>query len=1307
MAITINVNGVNVGGGKQQPPQQPPVSQTPPSNAAPQPAQPVQQPTQTAHQQQSPSVSNQQPTQPVPATQPTQVQQSSQQQQTTTNQQTNTAQPAQQQTSAPSQPQTPQQNTTPMPSESTRRMTDSDDKRDSRLANTPAPSERVVYKRPDFQQYATSGTKDTNEVIPASDRMVSDIRSEISRRGIILVPGTANYSTMLGTLQQQQRNNVMGQLENQYNTRISDITTRKDSLIQEINARIEAARKSELSQNSDPTKEDEINERYDKRLAKETNAANKYFQREFDTEETRYQSLIAEAEQRLAEAMQRITASHTAAQPQSDNATQANVDTGQSNQPTVIPYQRPDFQQYAPTTTAPAVTTLPSSDRIVNDIMAEISQRGIQLVPNTPNYDQLLDNLQQQQRDSIVGQEDKQYNSRMADIDQRRDGLMEEIMSRLEASRQSELATTQNPVERKRINDEYDRLADSEEQHASRFFQDEYDTEEKRHASEVEEAEQRLAEAMQRITASISNQQTQGQQPQPTPQHNNNGGGNNGNGNNPPPNPPQPIKYQRPDFSQYAPTGQQAVNNPLPTSDRMVNDIRAEISRRGIILVPGTQNFSTMLNTLQQNQRTNVMGAINNQYDNRVADIDKRDAALYTEIKARLEASRNSELAGTTDPIAIKNINDRYDRLEERERRKAGQFFAGEYTAAEQQRDSQTAEAEQRLTEALQRLTEELSQGNKDSYLNQLRDKYKTAIWRRDNADTEDGVREASREAAKIQERMQRAMSGSVLSPFALRGITTGAGMAMMGLNGTFNYLHQSDDMAWNLGIEQASSVLNGNAFNAIRQRNQREIAMNDAIGSTVGGVVGTGLGLWGGAALGGKIGTVGGGWGAIIGAIVGAIGGALGSTIGKEVTYYGWNRPKLRENAQVQAADLWRQEEQRIMQLNDLAMLTRGNNNGVQWTRNWYINQAQDPLMKGLMSVGSPDGRARFGNEMKPTVDAYDVFNPYNPKLDLYDLGYTSPEFAQKAAQRIKQRGFVDLDSVNNALYADALERVFSMNSGALGQLSAYDRFTRYDSRERKRVKNNANQDFADLAVTLDALGTTGMRNGAWARSDEFAGYMTQLQGSQRSTFLTVDNERAGRQIATGQRIFGDKFGAEAMQGIEAVNRQVQNPGGGFQQTLLYDVIQELFPETRGRIDLIEQAQYDPDKQNRIQTALAKRVESIYGGVDTTAGYLAMQSVYGIQNPNILLPIAKQMTNGGLEAQKLKKADQEELVKPITEGGYTPEVTKHLNIAADNQMAILLNQMENMVAISRDLLRVLKEDTNKTLDEAVKKIGS
>lgn len=747
-------------------------------------------------------------------------------------------------------------------------------------------------------------------------------------------------------------------------------------------------------------------------------------------------------------------------------------------------------------------------------------------------------------------------------------------------------------------------------------------------------------------------------------------------------------QYQPPSSTSSTPTGG-AGSSALPSSDAILQDIRREIASRGVMLVPGTSNFSQMMNSIRMQQRNVLAGNIDTGIESQRRDIEAQRRAAITEVSGRVEAAKHEALLKEHDPIRQAQIIDKYDSALFRELRGVDRDFDGRLGELSERAKSEKADVEERLTDAIQRLTEELSQGNKDSYLNNLREKYREAEFRRDNALTEEEAKEASREASKIQERIQRTMEGGVSTRFN-RGAAGIASLAMMGINTAFDYFHRQDDINWNLGINQASSILSGNAFNAIRQRNQMEIAQTEALASGVGSVVGGGLGLWGGMALGAKAGSFGGVGGAILGAILGAVGGYAGSTAGKEIAYYGFNRPKLRENAQASAADLWRQEEQRMLQFNELAMLTRGENPYMQFTRNWYINQSQDPLLKGLMN-------GQFGNQTAPIVDAQNAFNQYNSGLDLYDLGYTSPEFAQKAAQRIKQRGFVGIDSISNALYADALERIFSMSAGALGQLSAYDRFGR----------NNANQDFANLAVTLAGLGTTGMQEGAWARSDEFAGYMSQLQSSQRGTFLTVDNARAARQIATGQAIFGDKFGTEAMQGIQAINTQVQKPGQGFTRTLLYDVIQELYPDTRGDLRKIQMAMYDPSKQNAIQKAFAKRIASIYGSPDTTTGFLAFKEIYGIENPNVLNPLAKQMLGGGLEAVGLKSADQGGLVTPITQGGYSPDVTKKLNIAADAQMSLLLNNSEQMVKIATDLLRVLSEDTNKTLEKAVEKLGN
>ena len=755
-----------------------------------------------------------------------------------------------------------------------------------------------------------------------------------------------------------------------------------------------------------------------------------------------------------------------------------------------------------------------------------------------------------------------------------------------------------------------------------------------------------------------------------------------------PQQPQQPIRYQRPDFNQFS-TGKYtgATDSVLPTSERMVNDVRAEISRRGIILVPGTQNFSTMLNTLRQNQQTANANSINQRFDDYTLDVGIRYDSAVNEIKRRIEESRQSELAGITDPTIISAVNKKWDKKFDYERERLSSRFDDEMSAASQERDSQIIESENRLAEAMQRLTEELSQGNKDSYLNNLRDKYKEQIWRRDNAGTEEEVREASREAAKIQERMQRGMTPGA-SPALSKWLGV-AGTVLTTAMATGVNLDRIGIQQDYVGFDMASSILNGNAFSAIRQENALKKQNNAAIYG--------GAGAIGGALAGAAIGSAFGGVGAIPGYAIGAIvGGLIGTGAGTVGTHIA-NREMMIEDERTRVAELWKQEESRMMAFNDLVMLTRGkfgNPNDIEGVRNSYIlkSGAREWMSPDEDGAGIAEIAAGGGAIVNSIVSGHPNIWRQSSGLDIYDLGYTAPEFAQQLAKRIKQRGFAGAYYEENALYADALERVFSMNSGTLGQLSAYDRFR----------PNNANQDFANLAVTLDALKTTGMRNGQWARSDEFAGYMTQLQQGQRSTFLTVDNARAGRQIATGQAIFGDRFGSEVMQSIQQINNTIQNPKGGFAQTLLYDVVQELFPNTRGRIDLIERALYDPTKQNAIQQEYQRRIQSIYGGVDTTAGYLAAQEIWGIQNPNVMMPIVKQLgRKGGLEAQGLKKASVSGLTS-VLNNGYTPETTQNVNAIADQQMKSLLYYQDEITTVVRNILDKLETSIDEKLQEAI-----
>ena len=77
------------------------------------------------------------------------------------------------------------------------------------------------------------------------------------------------------------------------------------------------------------------------------------------------------------------------------------------------------------------------------------------------------------------------------------------------------------------------------------------------------------------------------------------------------------------------------------------------------------------------------------------------------------------------------------------------------------------------------------------------------------------------------------------------------------------------------------------------------------------------------------------------------------------------------------------------------------------------------------------------------------------------------------------------------------------------------------------------------------------------------------------------------------------------------------------------------------------------------------------------------------------------------LKEGRMTPTEEVHHIKPISQGDYTPQVTKELHKAADAQMAELLNYERDLVQISKDLLKIIRQDIKETLNEAVKKLGS
>ncbi len=734
--------------------------------------------------------------------------------------------------------------------------------------------------------------------------------------------------------------------------------------------------------------------------------------------------------------------------------------------------------------------------------------------------------------------------------------------------------------------------------------------------------------------------------------------------------------------------GSQALN------DRLAADIRREIATRGVVLVPGTANFTTLMQ-----QITRQVG------DNNSQAITQKYAGLRTDLAQRIKQEGDDALAGPrgqaimdTYNANLANAQTQADRdwAEDQKNKAIDALLTPilkrgkqEGNSLDEREANEKQEAEKALSQAMQELTNEFRRGNPNSYLGKLREQYRVATWQRDNAESEDDVKRYSKEAKEISKKISEAQNGGEINRLAQ--VTGYAGTAMQIVNrGAQGY-----DAYWDTQMTHMramGSMARGDVFGAELQENAQERSndtlMGAGIGTVVGGIVGgllgafttfgfgTAAGIAGGMALGGMIG---GGGGHVYGSYQTKDEDAravMGQTLqGIEKQANGYNTYATMRNGTRGGAgiDSWRQ-----------TLISRAGT-GYSYSGAEDEDDADD-IMENMSAssvastLWSEGGSSRFGG------------------ASLYDLGFNGGQFSEQVANRIRQRGYVrgGFDKAEEDAFAQmALERIYNLNDGAIGQLSAYDR---YSTRTGKGYTNNSTQDVANLVASLQSRNVVGFQNGQALRTQEYMGYQTQLMEAQKA-WMNPNSQYAQRQLLTAQNLFGNNIDSRAISELNQINSKVQNPGGGFADALMYDVIQKLHPDARGNLLKIRQYQYSNDANTNaeIQAAMAKRLEKIYGGVNTTSGYLAMSEFYGIKDPDRL---AAWMGKGGIKSgynASIQKGDVDSTVSQIK--GYTPEISKQLTITGDQTLAKLYDLTKtysnSMIQIVRRIHTDLQVDIN------------
>lgn len=314
---------------------------------------------------------------------------------------------------------------------------------------------------------------------------------------------------------------------------------------------------------------------------------------------------------------------------------------------------------------------------------------------------------------------------------------------------------------------------------------------------------------------------------------------------------------------------------------------------------------------------------------------------------------------------------------------------------------------------------------------------------------------------------------------------------------------------------------------------------------------------------------------------------------------------------------------------------------------------------------------------------------------VDMSELGLSVPDFAQSAERRISQRGMSEY-GVSEAYFQEALERVFSLNRGSLGDAGKYDRYGM-----------TGTEAIVNLVQQLERISNSGVSQGNYARVQEYLGIQQDLMANYMRFSDKPSQMNANRDIAAFASLEGYTVDSRTAGDIKAVQNMLINPQNDRMKAILYGVVEETVPEykgqsVRGRVDLIDQILHDEKYQGIIEKALIEQLTAMYGGSDTPMGYLMIKSqLQGVESPErreaiwngILSGKAGQTLSSGYEYSNPSGAMNNEAVKKYVQDieGYVSSLSSSVTEMSDAvfNTASFLEKMFNKMS---DGIRLLAE---------------
>ncbi|MDD4436948.1 MAG: hypothetical protein PHS04_02805, partial [Tissierellia bacterium] len=233
-------------------------------------------------------------------------------------------------------------------------------------------------------------------------------------------------------------------------------------------------------------------------------------------------------------------------------------------------------------------------------------------------------------------------------------------------------------------------------------------------------------------------------------------------------------------------------------------------------------------------------------------------------------------------------------------------------------------------------------------------------------------------------------------------------------------------------------------------------------------------------------------------------------------------------------------------------------------------------------------------------------------------DYGFKADEFGGEAARRIKARGTSE-DWFAETLRQVGLERNLSLQQGSLQEGGRYDRYG-----------TNVTDALMRMVSILSNIEGSGISMNDFTRVQEKYDIQQQLMGSYMNRADKPNYDVANQTLAAFSSVQGITQDSRIGTDIQSFQSMIQNPMNERMRALIYSSVSDLFPETGGRMDLIDRELRNPENEGKIMQAVIQRITSQFGGTDTQMGYFAFKSLLPDIAPDRLDEYVNQFTQGG-----------------------------------------------------------------------------